>query len=192
MSNRPNKRPPPAATAAQADLPAAAVQAGHALAATTPSETSASVLRQFRIIFNAARTHFRQVEQATGMSGTQLWALHLIQSHPGLGVNGLAQQLDIRQPTASGLIKALMTRELVEVRREAKDRREVQLHITSLGESILSQAPTPFSGVLPQALSLLPHETLAALEADLATLIRILDPDGRGSKVPIGLTPFGR
>lgn len=40
-----------------------------------PPEASTRVLRQFRIVFNAVRSHFRQVEREAGIGGAQLWAL---------------------------------------------------------------------------------------------------------------------
>ncbi|HWJ96252.1 MAG TPA: MarR family transcriptional regulator, partial [Telluria sp.] len=46
------------------------------------------VLRQFRIVFNAVKTHFRQVEREAGVGGAQLWALSVIERTPGIGVTG--------------------------------------------------------------------------------------------------------
>ncbi|MCW5633370.1 MAG: winged helix-turn-helix transcriptional regulator [Rubrivivax sp.] len=143
------------------------------------------VLRQFRIVFNAVKTHFQQVERRAGIGGAQVWALSVIRDRPGLGVNGLAEALNIRQPTASNLIKGLIRQGLVEARREGPDRRAVQLHALAEGRRILRRAPGPFSGVLPAALASLTPEVLERLEADLAALIEALGADSQAATVPL-------
>ncbi|HBZ08040.1 MAG TPA: MarR family transcriptional regulator, partial [Massilia sp.] len=70
------------------------------------------VLRQFRIVFNAVKNHFRQVERDAGLGGAQLWALSVIAQSPGIGVTDLARALDIHQSTASNLVRALGSRGL--------------------------------------------------------------------------------
>jgi len=62
------------------------------LDALLPSEviTPAKVLRRFRVVFNAVRTHFRQIEKQVGLGGAQVWALSLIKDHPGIGMGGIA------------------------------------------------------------------------------------------------------
>lgn len=146
------------------------------------------VLRQFRIVFNAVKTHFQQVERLAGVSGVQVWALHVISERPGLGVSELARAIDVRQPTASNFVKALVQRQLIEVRRGGTDRRAVQLHVTEAGRTILHKAPGPFAGVLPEALAELDEATLARLEADLAELIRQLGADELAGTLPLGGT----
>lgn len=143
------------------------------------------VLKQFRIVFNAVKSHFQQVERVAGVGGAQVWALSVIAERPGIGVNGLAAALDIRQPTASNLVKNLSDQQLVDVRREGADRRAVQLHATAAGRRVLKRAPAPFSGVLPEALAAMDPQTLERLEADLNALIARLDVDERAGKIPL-------
>jgi DNA-binding MarR family transcriptional regulator len=160
--------------------------AGEAVAAT-PSVTppSARVLRQFRVVFNAVKSHFRQVEREAGVGGAQLWALSVIQRRPGIGVTELSRELDIHQSTASNLIKSLTERGLVTAAREGLDRRSVALRIAADGETVLRSAPMPFSGVLPDALSSLDPATLDRMEHDLSKLIALLEADEASGKVPL-------
>lgn len=144
-----------------------------------------AILRQFRIVFNAVKTHFQQVETLAGASGAQVWALHVINERPGLRISELARAMDIRQPTASIFVKGLAAQELVTVRRDGQDRRAVQLHATSAGRKLLRKAPGPFAGVLPQAIAELDEQTLAQLEVSLGALIRKLDTDDRGATIPL-------
>jgi DNA-binding MarR family transcriptional regulator len=141
------------------------------------------VLRQFRIVFNSVKTHFRQVEREAGVGGAQLWALSVIARRPGIGVTELSRELDIHQSTASNLIKSLTERGLVTAAREGMDRRSVALRISADGEAVLNSAPMPFAGVLPDALSSLDPDTLGRLEEDLNKLISLLEADESSATV---------
>ena len=144
-----------------------------------------TVLRRFRVVFNAVKSHFRSVETRTGVSGAQLWALGVIQAQPGIGVNDLAQAMDVHQSTASNLVRSLVEGGFVRSQREASDRRLVQLTITAKGGRALAKAPAPFAGVLPQAQKRLDPETLSRLDRDLSRLLDLIG-DADGEKVPMG------
>jgi DNA-binding MarR family transcriptional regulator len=161
-----SKRTPPAG-----EKPARAKPAGD------DGGPEARVLRQFRLVFNSVKTHFQQMEKLAGVGGAQVWALAIIRDQPGVGVNQLARAMDVRQPTASNLVKALSAQGHIEVRKEGADRRAVQLHLLAAGARVLRRAPGPFHGVLPQALAALDPTTLRRLEQDLGLLIRALNAD---------------
>ena len=171
---------PAAVKPSQARVPRASARG------TTRAESASRVLRQFRIVFNAVKTHFRQVEKKAGVAGAQLWALSVIRELPGIGMNDLAAAMDVHQSTASNLVRSLIERDLVAARRNASDRRTVQLHALPEGLKVLRRAPGPFTGVLPAALASLDARTLSRLEQDLATLIDSLHVDDRGGRIPLG------
>ena len=154
-------------------------------AAVKEVEPAARVLRRFRLVFNAVKSHFRAVETKAGISGAQLWALSVVHAHPGIGVGELARAMDIHQSTASNLLRALLEKSLVLAERGGEDRRAVQLQATARGTKVLAKAPGPFSGVLPEALGRLDKRTLARLDRDLATVIEELGVDDRGAGVPM-------
>lgn len=158
-------------------------------AASTPAvdalAQASRVLRRFRLVFNAVKTHFQQVERKVGIGGAQVWALSIIQARRGLGVNDLAQAMDIHQTTASNLVRALVNAEMVAAEKNAPDRRAVQLRVLPAGTRVLRKAPAPLAGVLPQALATLDAQTLARLDQDLATLISALGADERAAGIPL-------
>lgn len=143
------------------------------------------VLQQFRIVFNAVKAHFQQVERRAGVGGAQIWALSIIRDHAGMGVNDLARAMSVRQPTASNLVKSLAQQGLIQVRREGPDRRAVQLHILPEGRNMLRRAPGPFAGVLPEALASLDAAALGRMEGDLAKVIKALGADDRAGGIPL-------
>lgn len=150
-----------------------------------PHVTADRVLQQFRIVFNAVKTHFQQVERQSGVGGAQVWALSLIRDRPGIGVGDLAIALNVRQPTASNLVRNLAQQELIVVRREGPDRRAVQLHATTEGRKVLRRTTGPFAGVLPEALVTLEEESLEQLEKHLGVLIKHLGADERSATKPL-------
>lgn len=137
----------------------------------------ATVLRRFRVVFNAIRTHFQQIEKQVGLGGAAVWALSVVRDQPGIGVGGLALSMDIHQTTASNLVKTLRSKELISLTKGEQDRRSVQLHILPGGLALLGKVSGPFEGVLSEALGQLPPATLARMDQDLAELIKLLKAD---------------
>lgn len=150
------------------------------------ADPAARVLRRFRVVFNAVKSHFRAVETKAGVSGAQLWALSVVRAQPGIGVGDLARAMDIHQSTASNLLRGLIDAGIVVAAREGTDRRAVQLHATPRGVRVLAKAPGPFTGVLPEALGRLDKRTLTRLERDLDQVIAELGADERGANIPLG------
>lgn len=143
------------------------------------------VLRQFRVVFNAVKAHFRLVEKEAGVGGAQLWALSVIKASPGIGTNDLAHAMDVHQSTASNLVRALVEREMIVAAKGGADKRAVSLRVLPAGSKVLRSAPKPFTGLLPDALASLDAQTLARLETDLGKLIKVLEADERAANVPL-------
>lgn len=99
----------------------------------TPIETvtPAKVLRRFRVVFNAVRTHFRHMEKEVGLGGAQVWALSVIKANSGIGMGEVASKMEVHQSTASNLIKSLLRKELITLEKAPNDRRNVRLKIFS-------------------------------------------------------------
>jgi len=150
------------------------------------SAPAARALRQFRIIFNAVRSHFRAVEKTAGIAGAQVWALHVIQARPGITVSQLSRAMDIHQSTASNLLRSLLEQGLITSERAQADKRIAYLQVTAAGAKALKKAPGPFAGVLPEALMALDQATLARLTRDLARLVVLIGADEEKGNVPLG------
>jgi DNA-binding MarR family transcriptional regulator len=148
-------------------------------------EAAIAVLRQFRQVFNAVKSHFQQVEKTVGMGGAQVWALSVVREQPGIGVGALARAMSIHQSTASNLVRTLIDREMLVAVKQGADRRAVQLNLLPAGARVLRNAPGPFAGLLPDALKALPPETLARLQADLDQVIDKIAADEAAAHVPL-------
>lgn len=146
-------------------------------------EAAIAVLRQFRQVFNAVKSHFQQVEKTVGIGGAQVWALSVVREQPGIGVGALAKAMSIHQSTASNLVRTLIDRDMMVAVKQGVDRRAVQLNLLPAGAKVLKNAPGPFAGVLPDALKALSPDALARLQGDLARLIVLIDADERGASI---------
>jgi DNA-binding MarR family transcriptional regulator len=142
---------------------------------------SLQVLKKFRIIYGTVRQHFREVEQTCGVTGSQLWIMQEIATTPGIGVSELAQRLSIHQSTCSQLVEKLVAREFIIKVRSRQDQRRVGLHPTPEATALITKAPGPAEGVLPEALLALPADAVQALDAALEKVIRQLR--GRDDKL---------
>lgn len=149
------------------------------------SEQSALVLRRFRIVFGAVRSHFKQIEKVVGLGGAQVWALSIIHQHPGLSMGELAKGLDVHQSTTSNLVKALVSKNLILVKKDVNDKRLVHLHVSEQAVALLAKVPGPVQGLLPDALSRLPESTLRDLDEHLVALIRVLKADESAAGIPL-------
>ena len=143
------------------------------------------VLRRFRVVFNTVKSHFREIERLTGVGGAQLWALSVIADAPGVGVSALATAMDIKQSTASNLVKSLIASGYVVQKKGQPDRRTTSLTASASGLAVLQHAPGPFSGVLPDALVKLDPAILERLDRDLGALIETLEADMRAANIPL-------
>lgn len=141
------------------------------MAKLNKSQLSIQVLKKFRIIFGSVRQHFREVEEACGVTGSQLWILQEVAKTPDIGVSELAERLSIHQSTCSQLIEKLVTRGLVIKERSKEDQRRVGLCLTEEASRILKKAPGPAEGILPEALQGLSESELLALDKSLIEVI---------------------
>ena len=135
------------------------------------NQLSLQVLKKFRIIYGSVRQHFREVEQACGVTGSQLWILQEVANTPGIGVSELADRLSIHQSTGSQLVEKLAARGLITKERSKEDQRRVGLQVTEEASRLLENAPGPAEGVLPEALQALPESALLALDNSLIDVI---------------------
>lgn len=138
-------------------------------------------LRNFRLIFGAVRQHFQSVEKACGVSGAQVWVMAVLADNPGMRVSQLAQALSIHQSTASNLLDKIEKAGLVRRQRASTDQRVVQLYLTEAGETALSRAPRPFTGLLTYALGQLDPAALLRLTQDLRLIIEHMDQVDSGT-----------
>jgi DNA-binding MarR family transcriptional regulator len=146
------------------------------------AELALEVLGQFRLIFRSVKKHFQHLQDRTGVSGAQIWALAELERRPGLRVSELARSMAVHQSTASNLVDRLQRAGLVRRARSAQDQRVVHLTLTASGRRLIARAPRPLEGVLPDALNTLTPAQLRALRSQLDGLARCMKVRDRGGQ----------
>lgn len=135
------------------------------------NQLSLQVLKKFRIIYGSVRQQFREIEQTCGVTGSQLWILQEVAKTPDIGISELAGRLSIHQSTGSQLVEKLVGRNLIIKERSKEDQRRVGLRVTEEASRLLTNAPGPAEGILPEALQALPESALLALNDSLIEVI---------------------
>lgn len=156
---------------------------------TDTTDAALEALKLFRIIFKSANKHFHDIEKIAGIGGASLWALAEIAETPDLTVSGLAKAMSVHQSTASNLMEKLEVGGFILRTRSSEDRRVVYLSLTDKGKDVLSKAPPPYRGILPDALLRLNPESRAALNLHLSELILLMEhTHANGAYEPLGKT----
>lgn len=157
---------------------------------TTHQELPLEVLGLFRIIFKSANKHFEEIERTAGVSGAQLWALSEVASAGEIMVSQLAKAMSLHQSTTSNLVEKLEAKGLVTRVRSVDDRRVVKVQVSPAGKAILSKAPGPVRGILPDALMRMESDELLNLKGCLDKLLELLEHKSEQSaQEPLG-TPI--
>ncbi|HYD94574.1 MAG TPA: MarR family transcriptional regulator [Noviherbaspirillum sp.] len=132
-------------------------------------------LKKLRIVIRAAQRHSNWIEKQCGVTGAQLWVMQELHEAPGLRVGEVAERLAIHQTTTSNLVDALVKKGYVIKARDQNDQRVVKLVLTEKGEAVITRAPTPARGLLPESLQKLNAEQLRELNKSLQALLNVIE-----------------
>jgi DNA-binding MarR family transcriptional regulator len=112
-----------------------------------------------------------------GITGGQASLLWSIRTKPGVGVRELAEGEGVSPPAMSAYVDRLEAAGLVVRRRSESDRRRVELALTEAGVRVLRSARSRRTAWLAARLTRLEPAELAAVEAALPALQRLVEED---------------
>lgn len=144
--------------------------------AVSKASLSVRALDHVRRVVQAIHGQSVAIEQATGLTGPQFWALREVaRSKDGLSLGELAERLALHKANAGRLADRLATKRLVTRETPPDDRRVVLVRVTAAG---LERAELPVTAP-PQAhllarLEALPARELASIEGALERLVELL------------------
>jgi DNA-binding MarR family transcriptional regulator len=124
-------------------------------------------------VFRASRTLRR--ESQAGISPTLLAALSTIERHGPMTAGALAAHEQVRKPTVTRILSALVDEGLVERTPDPADRRMAWVQLTPTGRSLMRTVRRRTDRYLAQRLRKLDAEELATLERAAEILDRITE-----------------
>jgi DNA-binding MarR family transcriptional regulator len=123
--------------------------------------------------------YLREEAHDLGVTSTQASLLGAIHRADGIGLGELAFQEHMSAPTLVGHVDKLQALGLLERQRsDPNDRRRVTLHLTATGESVLKTLRERRTAWLAARLGSLAPDELAAVEAAIEPLLRLVRRDG--------------
>lgn len=123
--------------------------------------------------------YLREEAHDLGVTSTQASLLGAIHRADGVGLGELAFQEHMSAPTLVGHVDKLQALGLLERQRsDPNDRRRVTLHLTATGEGVLKTLRERRTAWLAARLETLEPDELAAVEAAIEPLLRLVRRDG--------------
>ena len=119
----------------------------------------------------------RREVHSLGVTGGQVALLVQIKYAPGIGVRELAARERMSVPGMSKFVARLEEAGLIERREVGGDRRRVGLHVTPAGHRVLRSVKSKRTAWLSARLATLDDEQLAALDAAVEPLSRLLEEE---------------
>jgi DNA-binding MarR family transcriptional regulator len=117
----------------------------------------------------------RRESHALGVTGGQVSLLFQIQRHRGIGVRGLAALERMSPAAMSGYVDRLERAGLVERTPDPKDRRRHGLSVTDEGDRVLRSVKSRRTAWLAARLEHLEPDELAAVDAAVQPLLKLLE-----------------
>ena len=133
-----------------------------------------TVANQLRPVLLRLSRELRQETEQLGVTSRQVTLLWLIRGNPGMSLRELAAEERISAPALSGHVDRLEKAGLIERARDATDRRRVGLALTDEGERLLKRVRARRTTWLADRLRDLDDDELAAVEAAIDPLGRLL------------------
>ena len=143
------------------------------MTATAPLDTTTLANRLRPVLVKLSRELRREIH-SLGVTGGQVSLLALIRREPGVGVRELAARERMSAPGMSKSVARLEAAGLL-ARTELPDRRRVGLVLTPAGERVLRSVRSRRTAWLAERLRGLANDELAAVDAAIEPLARLIE-----------------
>lgn len=111
------------------------------------------IVAAMRRIIRAVDLHSRRLHERHGLTGPQLATLQAAASLGPVPAGTLARSVHLSQPTVTGILNRLESRDLVKRTRGTQDRRTVTVEVTREGHRLLASAPSLLQDQFRRALA---------------------------------------
>ncbi|MGP8154254.1 MAG: MarR family winged helix-turn-helix transcriptional regulator [Smithella sp.] len=131
------------------------------------------IIDNLRRIFQILNEQSKKVENETGLTSPQLWAIKVINEHSPIKVSDLASRLYLHPATVVGIIDRLEIHKLVKRRRCQDDRRVVWIELTEKGNDLVKSAPEVAQGLLVAGLEELSSSNIVGIDRSMRQFVKI-------------------
>jgi DNA-binding MarR family transcriptional regulator len=134
----------------------------------------AGIIDDIRRIFFELAEQARKAEHETGLTGSQLWAIKILDESSPMNVTELARRMYLHPATMVGLLDRLESKGLVQRTRSDKDRRVVHVWITAQGQELVLHSPEVAQRLLVQGLEPLTERKVKSISIGVDQIVKIL------------------
>lgn len=141
------------------------------------------IVNNLRRVFQALVDQSRNVEEKTGLTSSQLWAMKEIAAAGSLKGTELARRMFIHPATVVNLVDRLEERGLVVRVRSKTDRRVVDIELTDAGVNLVQNSPEIAQDILVKGLGKLPAYNVTQIDEGLKQLVEVLGVENETPRV---------
>jgi len=123
------------------------------------------------LLLDVGRIIRTRMERELPLSFSQCETLRLLEQGKNTTMHAIAAHFKIAAPSATAIVNELVRAHLVARAENAKDRREVLLHLTRNGKKLLHSVETKRKKVVAGVLSILPERDKKQLDAILGKIL---------------------
>lgn len=134
----------------------------------------AGIIDDIRRIFHVVTEQSRKIEHETGLTGSQLWVIKILDATSPIKVTDLARRMYLHPATMVGLLDRLEAKGMVQRTRSDRDRRVVHIVITDRGRELVRNSPEISQGLLVNGLEPLSEKKVRIVSEGLEQIVRIL------------------
>ncbi len=148
------------------------------------------ILRDIRRIIRAVSIHSKMLKNTQDITTPQLVTLIALFNDGPMSLKTLAQAVDLSPSTMVGIIDRLEAKHMVQRSRDAEDRRQIQISITTQGHAFVEQSPNPLQTRLANELGKLPELEQAAIALSLERLVQLFGADRIDASAILAIDPM--
>jgi len=134
----------------------------------------AGIIDDIRRVFQVLTEQSKKVERETGLTGSQLWVVKMLDGAPPMKVSELARCMYLHPATMVSLLDRLEIKGMVQRTRSDKDRRVVHIIITEQGRNLVRNSPELAQALLVKGLEPLADKKVKVISDGLEQIVKIL------------------
>lgn len=133
------------------------------------------VLIALRRIIRATDQNSKRLNRTAGLTIPQSVLMHAIETHPDATLSFLTETVSLSQATVTSIVDRLEERGLLVRRRNANDKRVINVSLTARGKELLRDAPPPLQQDFRERFYRLPEVQQTAIVGALDAVAAMMD-----------------